>query len=202
MEPPFQSALSTLVAFLALTWPGLLAVSTYRLIVPGPRVDWGTSAAQGLFFSVINYIVLFPALYFVSNVERATTAPRLYWLSSLVLLALGPIGLAVVWVWVRRRPAVSRWLQHPDPSPWDHYFNRRENKFVILRLLDGNIIGGYFGPGSYASSFPDHGDLYLSALYQVDENGKFGDPISGTDGLLIRGNQYKYIELFEVPEQG
>ena len=200
MEHSFQQTLSVLIAFLVLVWPGLLAVSTYHLIVPGRAMQWSSSASQGLFFSIFNYIFFFPAVLFVWDLEQMTHSPVQYWIYLLLLFVVGPVVLAVLWIWTRRLPWVVRFVQHPDPTPWDNYFDRREHKFMIIHLNDGHMIGGYFGQGSYASSFPDQGDLYLSALYELDEEGRFGDPVECTDGLLIRKDQYTRIELFNPPE--
>ena len=200
MEQSFQHTLSVLMAFLVLVWPGLLAVSIYHLIVPGRGMQWRSSSYRGLFFSVVNYIVLFPVVRFAWDFDQMTKAPMRYWICLLILFVVGPIALAVLWIWIRRLPWVVRFFQHPDPTPWDHYFDRREHKFMILHLNDGHMIGGYYGAGSYASSFPDQGDLYLSMLYEIDENGKFGNPVEDTDGLLIRKDQYTRIELFNSPE--
>lgn len=58
---------------------------------------------------------------------------------------------------------------------------------MVASAADGTVVGGFWGPHSYASSFPAHGDLYLSAVYHVDPSGRFGDPIPDTNGLLIAG---------------
>ena len=41
--------LETIGLFLTFVWPGLLAVNVYRLIVPGPRIEWKDAVTQGLF---------------------------------------------------------------------------------------------------------------------------------------------------------
>lgn len=53
---------------------------------------------------------------------------------------------------------------------------------------------------SYAGSYPKDGDIYLEAVYTVDESRVFGDPIPNTRGVLLRKEQYTYVELFSVPE--
>ena len=67
---------------------------------------------------------------------------------------------------------------------------------MIVHLKDGDKLGGYYGKGSYASAFPNEGDLYVSKLFYLDENDKFGDIVPETKGLLIRESEYRYIELF------
>ncbi len=64
------------------------------------------------------------------------------------------------------------------------------------------MIGGFFGPGSFAGAFPHEGDLYISAVYQLNERGQFSDPVPDTRGILLRKDDYAYIELFDVPTTG
>ena len=62
------------------------------------------------------------------------------------------------------------------------------------------MVGGYYGQNSYATSYPNNGDLYLETVYAVDDNGKFGDVIENSNGLLICKDKYTYIETFNVPQ--
>lgn len=70
---------------------------------------------------------------------------------------------------------------------------------MLIHLENGNLIGGYFGANSYATSFPNQGDLYLEAVYEVAEDGTFGEPIEDTDGMIITSDDYHYVELFSLP---
>jgi hypothetical protein len=63
----------------------------------------------------------------------------------------------------------------------------------------GKSLGGYWGPRSFAGLFPNDGDIYLEAVYFVNADGTFGQPVDGTRGALIRKDQYACIELFEIP---
>lgn len=82
----------------------------------------------------------------------------------------------------------------------DFFFDQREPGFVLVHLTDGKLLGGYWGSNSYAGSFPNDGDIYLEAVYTIDEAGEFGDPIPNTRGVLLRKEQYFYVELFSVPD--
>lgn len=98
-----------------------------------------------------------------------------------------------------RNTEIVRNLQLPYPSAWDYYFDEREPAFVLIHLENGNLIGGYFGSNSYATSFPNQGDLYLEAVYEVAEDGTFDEPIEDTDGMIITSDEYHYVELFTLP---
>lgn len=199
MEISPDTTLETFGLFLALVWPGLLAVNVYRLIVPGPKFEWKDSVTQGVFYTVVNYMLTFPIALFVIRTENLSVHPFLYWLALALVLLAAPVVLPFGWIWLLRRRWISKLVQSPYPTPWDWYFSRRQPVFLLIHLADGSLVGGYWGEGSYASSYPDQGDLYVSAAYKVDEHGRFGAPIDHTDGLLIRKDQYRYIELFRVP---
>jgi hypothetical protein len=194
-----DTTLETIGLFLTFVWPGLLAVNVYRLIVPGPRIEWKDAVTQGLFFTVINYILTFPVALFVVRTEHLATSPLRYWLSLAFVLLVAPVLLPFGWTRLLRLRWVARVVQAPYPTPWDWYFSRRRPVFMLIHLTDGSVVGGYWGEQSYASSYPEQGDLYLSAVYKVDDSGQFEAPLEDTDGLLIRKDQYSYLELFKVP---
>ena len=56
-----------------------------------------------------------------------------------------------------------------------------------------------FASESYKSSYPNEGDIYAQAVYKTDKNGLLNKPIEDTKGLLIRKDEYSYIELLNVP---
>ncbi len=100
-----------------------------------------------------------------------------------------------------RSPRLVKYLQLPYPTAWDAYFDKRLECFVLVHLKNGELLGGYYGAGSFASSFPNDGDIYVCAVYQIDEFGRFGEPIPYSGGFLIRKDEYSYLEFFSIPPQ-
>jgi hypothetical protein len=80
-------------------------------------------------------------------------------------------------------------------------YDKRNPGFLLVHLNSGALLGGYYGSNSNAGSYPNDGDLYLEAVYSVDEEGHFGQPIVNTRGVLLRKEQDSYIELFSIPEE-
>lgn len=193
MELPSLDALGTLLVFV---WPGVLALQVYRLIMPARPLEWKDVLAQGLFYSVINYLLLFPAAVFVLNVENLEDHTWRYWGCILLLLLIGPVVLpnaykyAHSWSWLRGK------IQAPYPTSWDYFFGRRKPVFILVHLKDGRMVGGYWGAGSYASSYPADGDLYISTACRVDKDGRFREIIDGSDGIHIHRDQFTYLEFF------
>jgi hypothetical protein len=72
---------------------------------------------------------------------------------------------------------------------------------MLIHIKDGRIIGGLYGPDSFASSYPEKEDIYLQETWKIDGNGKFLKKIADTKGLLINPDTIEYIELFDIEEK-
>jgi hypothetical protein len=84
------------------------------------------------------------------------------------------------------------------PTAWDHFFNLKEDCFILLHLKNGLMLGGLYTAKSFASSYPEKEDLYLSELWKLDENGAFREPIENSGGLLISFEEVNFIEIFKL----
>jgi hypothetical protein len=71
-----------------------------------------------------------------------------------------------------------------------------------IRLKNGDVIGGFFGDGSFASTNTEGSDLYLATAWRLDaETLEFTEIAERTAGILICRDQCEYIELFEPEEK-
>lgn len=190
---------STAGLFLLLIFPGLISTTVYRLVMPARALDWGNAMVQGLFYSAVNFVLGLPLLYWLVIGYDPIAHPARYITAALLLLFVTPIVWPVVLVSIFKSKGLARRVQIPYPTAWDAFFDQREPAFLLVHLSNGKLLGGYWGANSYAGSFPNDGDIYLEAVYKVDETGKFGAPIGDTRGVLLRKDQYTYIELFSVP---
>jgi uncharacterized protein DUF6338 len=174
-------------------------MTVYRLIMPARALEWGDALLQALFYSTINFIVLLPLIVWAAGDSANGASPVLFWFAAILVL----IAFPVVWPVSLRALFKWKWLsskiQVPYPTAWDYFFDFREPVFVLVHLNNGARIGGYWGPKSYAGSFPNDGDIYVEAVYRIDEMGKFAEPIPDTRGMLLRRTEYSYVELFTVP---
>ena len=151
---------------------------------------------EAISFGILNAMVCAPLFVFLSP----TNPIALY---SLIILTL--VILPSIW------PFIVRWamqcLQAVDlilvgsRSAWDDVFLRHDPYFVIVHLQDGGRVGGYYGSNSFAGLHPISGHLYLEQLWYLDEKGKFVGSVPDSRGLILRPSDYKYIELFAVPEE-
>ncbi|MFI6638686.1 DUF6338 family protein [Streptomyces sp. NPDC050504] len=119
--------------------------------------------------------------------------PRQAGLLALVLFVLVPAVAAVgVSMWQRRRlPARYR----ATPSAWDHMFRHRGSCFVRVRLKDGTWAGGWYGSGSYATSYPEPPELFLESVWRMRPDGGFAGRVENSAGLHVRAADADLVEL-------
>jgi hypothetical protein len=97
---------------------------------------------------------------------------------------------------MRNSALLAKWgLVTPHPTAWDNFFARRETCWMIFHLKSGATIGGHYGIGSHASSFPNEADVYVSEAWRLDEHGRFTEQVDGTMGVLIRREDCELIEF-------
>lgn len=113
-----------------------------------------------------------------------------------VLFGLG-IGYLDSKGWLRRLLGVRSQI----PTAWDYRFGLKKPLWVIVTMSDGSRIGGGWHSQSFASSYPSSGDLYIETVFELDESGKFGKPITQSAGVWISADSIKCIEFFHWEEE-
>lgn len=187
--------------FIVLIFPGLISMKIYRLLMPARPVDWSNALVEGLFYSIINFTLFLPLIIPIHLNNFASDHPIWYAVFGVAILLVGPILWPIILTQTFRSKLFTGRLQIPYPTSWDYFFDKREPVFILIHLNDGKMIGGYFGTDSYATSFPNHGDIYLQSVFKVNDDGIFDEPIEDTKGLLIRKEEYTYLEIFNIPQQ-
>lgn len=90
----------------------------------------------------------------------------------------------------------------PTPTAWDFAFKAMGPGFVRVLTDDGRWVGGYFGPNSYASSFPQPREVFLEQASRMGAAGGFEEPVESTVGLYIRCDDVRVLELLAAGGQG
>src|SRR5437016_2634633 len=84
-------SLETLGLLLLFVFPGLVSSQVYRLLMPARPAAWSEGLLQSLFYTAINFVLLFPLIPFVVDTNNQAKHSFLYWLAILTLGLLGPI---------------------------------------------------------------------------------------------------------------
>lgn len=211
--PNTFSALAVLVVALL---PGALYVWAFEREA-GP---WGIGFADRVLRfiggSAIFHALLAPFSYWVYSTfvasERLTDGRPLPWLLWVAGLAYVFIPLIAGFLVGRGTASGKPWARimagpHPEPRAFDHLFARNPTGWVRVRLKSTHTwLGGAFatlpdGRRSYASRYPEEGDLYLVQGAEVDPTtGQFrrsenGRVVVRDAALLIGLDEVDYLEF-------
>lgn len=87
---------------------------------------------------------------------------------------------------------------------WDLAFTRDNGAYwIIARLKDGSVVGGYYGKKSFVSLSPYQPDIFLETEYQmVNEGVDFGDKIPYSKGVWVKGDQIHSLHFYRVEIEG
>ncbi|MDP9397508.1 MAG: DUF6338 family protein [Actinomycetota bacterium] len=108
---------------------------------------------------------------------------REFALWALVLLFLIPAGLAALNFLRLRRGWTLRLTYDPTPRAWDYAFRDIDPTYVRVLTTEGVWLGGWYGPNSFASSYPEPREIYIETAHVMAEDGSFGAEQPGSGGL-------------------
>ena len=126
----------------------------------------------------------------------------------ILILFVGPILLAYllssIWRANWSQSILARiGLSRVDliPHAWDWFFLAEEDGcWIVAELDDGSKVGGEFGTNSFVSISPHGRDIYLEKLYEITEEGKFGDELKDSIGGWINGESVKSLGFYRVEQ--
>lgn len=183
-----------IVALFAL--PGFISLRVWSLIFPTSELALKDELGEAISFGILNAMVCAPLFVLM----EPATPQTLYGLAILTLVVLPAIWPFPV-RWLLRTLQKFNVILITSRSAWDDVFLRDEPYFIIAHLKDGGRVGGYYGSNSFAGLHPISGHLYLEQLWYMDEQGKFTSAVPDSRGLILRPNDYKYIELMAIPSE-
>jgi hypothetical protein len=183
-----------IVALFAL--PGFISLRVWSLIFPTSELPLKDQLGEALSFGILNAMICAP-LFFLLLPATPFTLYGLAILTLVVLPAIWPFPA----LWLMRALQRANVILVTSRSAWDDVFLRDEPYFVIVHLKDGARVGGYYGSNSFAGLHPLSGHLYLEQLWYTDDQGRFTSAVQDSRGLILRPQDYKYIELMAVPNE-
>ena len=195
---------SQIVVVVVFLIPGLLYMWTFERLAGRTRLKGTERLLRAIAWSTFLYAAASPWLLRVGErlASELAVSPWEVLLGAVMLMFLLPVacGFAMAqFRWSETRNVLLRRFTAVDPTPtsWDFAFTAGGPYFLRARLKGGDRIGGFFGDGSVASSYPEAQDVYLEEAWRLAEDGSFLRPLPNSRGLLLRHENVELIELFD-----
>lgn len=83
------------------------------------------------------------------------------------------------------------------PNAWDWGAREPRHRWVRITLPNGNRVGGFFGPGSYVSTYPEPRDIFISHQYHLKDDGSWGDMPDRAAGLWLKIGDDHIVEFLD-----
>jgi hypothetical protein len=186
-----------LALFLIFFLPGFISMKVYDLMVPAEPRDFTKSLFEAISYSTLNFAALF---WLIAAIQRNDFYHQhfvLYWLSFVAIMVVVPVCWPFAFLRLSSWRPVGKHFVHPIQKPWDYVFGKRVPFWIIIHLKNGEKIGGFFGPESFASSNPADEQIYLEEVWVLDETNSFLSPVENSRGIIIMNDEIRAVEFFE-----
>lgn len=186
--------------------PGFIIVALKRAVHPNRRINsldnFGVCFGYSLFVIVCLYAA-FPDAY--NEYLEKNSFDLWIHLFLLELIATFFVGILVL-IWgrfnltykilsfVKLNPSTS------FPTAWDEVFDDRKNCFVVVHLISGEKIYGYFNQKARASTHEETCDLYLDHICDYDPTTQQWSKSKTISSTYIGKNQIKKIDFIELED--
>jgi len=187
---------SKLAFFVLFALPGFVSLQIWSLIVPTNDKPLKDSLPEALGFGVLNAMIGGPLV-----VVLAPKEPWAFYGLLVVTLVALPAAWPFVGKWCLGKLAEHNLILNRNRNGWDAVFQRREPLFCHRVSQGWTPDRRFFGDESYAALHPASGHLYLQQLWHLNARGQFREPIPESRGLILRPDDYHFIELLAVPEE-
>lgn len=199
-----EEIIYTIIAAVAFIIPGSIVVSITKRVIPKNENEYKTKILEYFIYSFLNFFIWAIFIYNIySNIEAWKNYPILLWLIIFMIIFVSPVVIALAGILCDKKD-IFGWLCRyfnlssvdTDPSAWDYKFKNISSEWVIVTLKDDKTISGFLGTPSYISQNEKERDIYISEVFEIDNNNKWTKK-KNTDGILIKADEIKCIEFFK-----
>jgi len=184
--------------------PGSIVISITRRVIPKKENEYNTKILEYFIYSFLNFFMWSILIYDIySNIDSWKEHYVLLWLALFMIIFLSPAAIALIVIQIDQKDIIRKICIYfnltsldTDPSAWDFKFKNISSEWVIVTLKNDKIVSGFLGSLSYISQNEKERDIYISEVFEIDENNKWTRK-KNTDGILIKAEEIKYIEFFK-----
>lgn len=175
---------------------GFLATKIWQRIVPSENLK-----TSEIYLDILAYGVFFKFIYdFLYKIDIGIFIKDIKYnvslIITLILTGIVPFLLSKILNW---KCFLNIFVKTKDPSSWDFFFSKRQCCLVIVYLKGNEIpIVGYYGEKSFASSYPYTNDIYLEAVYNLNEDKTIGEVKQDSLGIIIKESEIERIEFRNI----
>ena len=181
---------------LILIIPGFVSLKVWTLINPTARLKMADYLLDIIAFSTLNFVAL---SWLLLLVEKSSSVPQLVRVVvTIAVFVVFPAAWPVLLRAILSSELLSGRIINPVPLAWDHFFGKGKHCFVLVHLKNGNVLGGLYTGESFASSYPEPQEIFLSEVWRVDESGRFQHKIEETKGVLVNHEVIEYLEFYNT----
>ncbi|MCH7635335.1 MAG: hypothetical protein IIA36_11685 [Proteobacteria bacterium] len=194
-----------IILFVAFVLPGAISMYVYGLKIPQGDRQLKDLIVEAISFSTINFVLLFWLIQLLFQPNFIQENPFYSWILVISCFVILPVLWPFLLIRALRLATKWGWALEQARTAWDEFFSKASKGcWIIVELNDGSHVGGRFGEHSYASAYPDSGHIYIEELWEVNEDGTFGEKLPGTPapGILLRPTDYKLVKVFKENTDG
>ena len=199
-----EEIIYTIMAAVAFIIPGSIVISITRRVIPKKENEYNTKILEYFIYSFLNFFMWSILIYNIySNINSWKEHYVLLWLTLFMIIFLSPVAIALIVIQIAQKDVIRKICIYfnltsvdTEPSAWDFKFKNISSEWVIVTLKNDKTISGFLGSLSYISQNERERDIYISEVFEIDENNKWTRK-KNTDGILIKAEEIKYIEFFK-----
>ncbi len=188
----FITNIDYVIVFSLLILPGFLIMKIIRFKVPHKEYLMKDILYESFSYSILNLVIFswIPYLAVINDYKKLAL------LLIVVVAIVGPFCLAFLYIKIINSKIFKKNFDIQVPTAWDWFFMQKPNCILMIHLKNGEKVIGYYADNSYATSFPNHGSIYLEKLYR--QNDESIELVENSGGILIKEDEYTKIEIFNL----
>lgn len=177
--------------------PGFIMRAVIDAITPSGRTSDSKYYLSCLAYSIVNCAV-WSWIYKILNDK---VYGKLYWIEIVLVTIIGAVIVATFIGIIKQSGIIKKLLNkvkinisNPIPTSWDYFFSKQKSNWIVVTLVNGKSVMGFYSFESFASSDPEERDIFIEEVYDVNDEYKWIKN-EKSKGILISKDQISTIEF-------